>query len=258
MSPSQFPDRRTPLELEHSPRAVAARLGAPPQHSYLRDFVYGAIDGGVTTFAIISGVVGAELSTRIILILGAANLLADGFSMGVSNYLGTRAERQFLERARQIEEEHIDLIPAGEAEEIRTLFRNKGFEGKLLEQVVEVITSDRQVWVDTMLREEWGLALEGASPVKAGLVTFLAFQLAGFVPLAPFTLLFLLNVDHLEQSTVFGFTSLLTGGVFFVIGLLKARFTGERRVQSGIETLLVGGGAATVAYVVGALLRGLG
>ena len=134
---------RTTLEAEHSPAAVAARIGSDGGHWYLRDFVYGAIDGGVTTFAIVSGVVGAELSMRVIVILGFVNLLADGFSMAVSNYLATKADRQIVERARAIEETHIDAIPHGEKEEIREIFRQKGFQADLLEQVVEVVPSDR-------------------------------------------------------------------------------------------------------------------
>jgi vacuolar iron transporter family protein len=257
-TPAHPDDRLTPLQAEHTPLAVAARIGAPPRHSYLRDFVYGAIDGCVTTFAVVAGVIGAALSTRIILILGLANLLADGFSMGVSNYLGTRADRQLLKRARRIEEEHVEEVPHGEIEEIRAIFRQKGFEGDLLERVVEVITRDRRLWIDTMLREEWGLALEGSSPVKAGLVTFVAFLVVGFVPLAPFTLLFVLDVFEADRDTVFWLTALVTGCAFFGIGALKARFTAERPVWAGLETLLVGGGAAVLAYGVGAALRGLG
>ena len=90
---------RRELKETHTPRAVAERLAAPASHSYLRDFVYGAIDGAVTTFAVVSGVAGAELSGAIVLVLGMANLVGDGFSMAASNYLGSRAERQQLGEA---------------------------------------------------------------------------------------------------------------------------------------------------------------
>jgi vacuolar iron transporter family protein len=245
------------LEHDHTPRAVAARIGAAPRHSYLRDFVYGAIDGLVTTFAVVTGVIGAGLPSSVIIILGFANLLADGFSMAVSNYLGTKAERQLLARARGIEERHVDTVPLGETEEIREIFRQKGFEGELLENVVEVITADRRLWVDTMLREEWGLALEGSSPYKAGLATFVAFNLVGFIPLAPFTMLFLFEVVDADRETIFAVTSAVTACAFFAVGALKARFTAESRLHAGLETLLVGGGAAILAYGVGVVLGGL-
>ena len=78
------------LKQDHSPHAIRCRLEAGPQHSYVRDYVYGAIDGAVTTFAIVAGVAGAQLSGGVVVVLGLANLLGDGFSMAVSNYLGTR------------------------------------------------------------------------------------------------------------------------------------------------------------------------
>ena len=89
--------------------------------------------------------------------LGLANVLADGLSMAVSNYLRARADGELLQRFRDMEEAHIDEIPEGEREEIRQIFAGKGFDGPILEQIVTVITKDRRRWVDTMLTEEWGL-----------------------------------------------------------------------------------------------------
>lgn len=105
---------RSGLAADHTPRAVEARIGAAPAQNYLWDFVYGSIDGCVTTFAVVAGVVGANLDATVVLILGFANLIADGFSMAVSNYLGTKAELQTQERAPRIEEMHVEQIPAGE------------------------------------------------------------------------------------------------------------------------------------------------
>jgi len=151
----------------HTPDRVKQRLENGTPQSYLKDMVYGGIDGTITTFAVVSGVVGAELAPGIVVILGLANLFADGFSMAVSNFLGTKAEQQFLHMIRKEEENEIDLIPEGEREEIRQIYAAKGFEGELLEQVVDVITSNEQVWVDTMLLEEHGLLLDGPEPKKA-------------------------------------------------------------------------------------------
>ncbi|MGE3316909.1 MAG: VIT1/CCC1 transporter family protein, partial [Planctomycetaceae bacterium] len=202
-----------------------------------------------------SGVIGAELSTNIVLILGLANLIADGFSMAIGNYLGTKAEQEAIQRARKIEESHVDQIPDGEVEEIRQIFRQKGFEGKLLERAVEVITGDRKLWVETMLKEEWGLSLSPVSPARSGLATFAAFVVVGFVPLFPFTISSLLD---LSDRTAFALSIGFTAVTFFGVGVLKAKYVAESWFRAGFETLLMGGGAAILAYLVGLALRGFG
>ena len=98
------------IEHRHTPDAIAARLEKGPQANYLRDWVFGGIDGAVTTFAIVAGVAGAALSTNVILILGAANLLADGFSMAAGNYSGVKAERDDYERLREMEIRQIKIV----------------------------------------------------------------------------------------------------------------------------------------------------
>jgi len=125
------------------------------------DFIYGSIDGAVTTFAIIAGVVGASLSPGIILILGFANLFADGFSMAAANYQASKARNQFIEMRRKQEEWEIDNLEEQEKEEIREIYKKKGFKDELLEEVVRTITSRRKVWVDTMMKEEVGLIEDG-------------------------------------------------------------------------------------------------
>lgn len=139
------------LEAQHTPQAIRQRFRYGLKHSYLKDFVYGAVDGTVTTFAVVSSVAGTGLSSGIVIILGVANLLGDGFSMAVSNFLATRSEEQLREKARKMEEKHIAYIPQGEREEIRQIFAAKGFSEKELEKVVDIITSNKKQWVDTML-----------------------------------------------------------------------------------------------------------
>ncbi|MDA0832794.1 MAG: VIT1/CCC1 transporter family protein [Planctomycetota bacterium] len=240
------------LQRAHTPVAVFQRLTNNNDRSYLRDFVYGAIDGCVTTFAVVSGVMGAQLSQRVILILGLANLLADGFSMAVGNYLGTKIELQRLLRARKIEEQHVEKIPAGEQEEIRQIFQQKGFEGELLERIVNVITGNRRLWIDTMLREEWGLSLNPSVPFKAAWVTFGAFCIVGFVPLIPYTILSVFIDDAVTQ---FGIACGITLLTFFGIGTLKSKVVEMSWWKAGLETFLIGGIAAGLSYVVGLLLN---
>jgi vacuolar iron transporter family protein len=238
----------------HTPDRVKQRLEDGAPQSYLKDMVYGGIDGTITTFAVVSGVVGAELAVGIVVILGLANLFADGFSMAVSNFLGTKAEQQFLHMMRKEEENEIQLIPEGEREEIRQIYAAKGFEGELLEQVVDVITSNEQIWVDTMLLEEHGLLLVGPEPKRAAWWTFVAFIVAGIVPVAPFIVNLLVDGGI---SAPFLWSSIATAATFFAIGVFKARVVGGSTVKAGIETVVVGGIAAVLAYGVGWLLRGV-
>ncbi len=238
----------------HSVEEISRRLDDGPAQSYLRDFIYGAIDGTVTTFAVVAGVAGAQLGIGVVIILGLANLLADGFSMAVSNYLGTRAERQQRDQARKREYEHLRIYPEGEREEIRQIFARKGFEGDELETAVSVITSDVERWVDTMLVEEHGLSLVHPDPRKAATTTFVAFFLVGAVPLLPYLASWLFGLDIAQP---FFWSGLGAGAAFFLVGCMKGRYVEQAWYSSGFETLLVGGGAAGLAYAVGLLLRDL-
>jgi VIT1/CCC1 family predicted Fe2+/Mn2+ transporter len=236
----------------HAPHAIKERLETPPSQSHLRDFIYGGIDGTVTTFAVVAGVAGAKLSATIVIILGVANLLADGFSMAVSNLLATRAERQERQLARSEEEHEIRVMPEGEREEIRQIFAMKGFSGEELDRIVEVITADPAVWVDTMMVEELGYGRAHPEPWQAAASTFMAFVAVGFVPLSVF-LLELVSPSLI--STPFLWSSLLTGIAFFIVGAMKSRFVAQRWWLAGTETLAVGGVAAGIAFALGAFLQ---
>ncbi|AGY91792.1 hypothetical protein SPICUR_04025 [Spiribacter curvatus] len=237
------------LEHSHHPEDIRNRLEAGRSTSYLRDAILGGIDGCVTTFAVVASVAGAGLPGLIAFSLGLSSLIADGFSMGVSNYQGVKSDRDALEQARETENSHIRHVPDGEREEIRQIFARKGFEGDVLEEIVDTISADESLWVDTMLREEHGLDLEGAEPVRAALWTFGAFVLVGAIPLVPFVLP-IVGVD-----LAFAVSSVLTALTFFGIGFVKGVMLGEGQFRSGLETLLMGGGAAIIAYLVGGVFE---
>jgi VIT1/CCC1 family predicted Fe2+/Mn2+ transporter len=235
------------LEHSHTPSAIAKRLHHGPHVSYLRDWVYGGIDGTVTTFAVMAGVVGANLSAGIVIILGLANLLADGFSMAAVHFTGTKAERDEYEQLRHMEERHVALVPEGEREEVRQIFRAKGFDGEALETAVNVITKHREQWIDTMMAEEHGLPATIRSPLKAALMTFIAFVLCGSLPLLPYAL----ELQSPEIPSV-----VMAGASFFSIGSLRSRWSPAPWWRAGIETFAIGMVAAGVAYLVGYLLKG--
>jgi len=232
------------LEHGHTPEAISARLNRGPRSNYLRDWIYGGIDGAVTTFAIVAGVVGADLSAAVVLLLGFANLLADGFAMAASNYTATKAERDDYDRIIGIERKHIALVPEGEREEVRQIFAAKGFAGGDLERIVGVITADLALWAKTMAVEEYGLSPTPRSPIFAALSTFAAFILCGLVPLVTY-----LSPGGLAACVV------ATGAAFFGVGAIKSRWSRARWWKSGLETFAIGLSAAVVAFAVGYGLR---
>ena len=236
------------LEHGHHPPEIARRLAEGPRVSYLRDWVYGGIDGTVTTFAVVAGVVGAALSPRGLLILGAANLIADGFSMAAANFSGSRAEIEEYEHVRLMEERHVEIAPEGEREEVRQIFRAKGFEGEALDAAVSVITEKRERWIETMMTEEHGLPPINRSPAEAAFATFLAFIVCGSIPLLPFVIGLPATVT---ASTI------MTGLTFFSIGSMRSRWSPAPWWRAGLETFAIGMSAAAMAYVVGVVLGGL-
>ncbi len=239
-----MPDRF--LEHSHDPKKIAERLARGPSVSYLRDWVYGGIDGAVTNFAIVAGVIGADLSSRVVLILGIVNVLADGFSMAAANFSSTRTEIEEYQLTRRMEERHIDVNPAGEREEIRQIFESKGFSGRDLDRVVDIITSDRERWIATMMADEHGIPAIQRSPIKSALTTFWAFLICGLVPIFPFAF---------GMTNAFLISTIMTAIVFFAIGSIRSSWSPKSWWLAGLETLAIGLIAAGVAYAAGDFLR---
>jgi VIT1/CCC1 family predicted Fe2+/Mn2+ transporter len=220
---------------------------------YLGEFVYGGIDGSITTFAVVAGAAGAGLDSPVVIILGFANLFADGFAMSVGSYLSTKSEQENYQKHRQIEYWEIENIPTKEREEIREIYSAKGFEGAILEEIVRTITADKDRWVDVMMKEELEMTPESKSPLAMGGVTFLSFILFGFIPLLVFVLDYLKWLP--KETNLFFYSSFLTGMVFILIGYLKALVTQTKKIRSVTETFLLGAAAAALAYYVGHILE---
>ncbi len=236
----------TQLEHSHHPEHIAERLATGPRASYIRDWVYGGIDGAITTFAIVAGAIGADLESRYVLILGIANILADGLSMAAANYFGTRTEIEEYEHVRSMEERHLDAHPEGEREEVRQIFEAKGFAGRDLDRAVNVITAERERWIATMMAEEHGLPPVNRSATHSALATFAAFVLCGMVPVTPFVL----GLPHAAWLA-----AAMTAATFFAIGSIRSKWSPKMWWRAGMETLLIGLAAAGVAYLVGDVLH---
>lgn len=238
------PASRNRLEHSHTREAIRQRLTRDSHGSYIRDWIYGGIDGTITTFAIVAGVIGADLPGTVVLVLGLANLVADGFAMGAGNYSATKAELDDYRRLLAIEHKHIALEPGGEREEIRQIFGLKGFAGDELERIVAVISADEELWAKTMAVEEYGLSPAMKSPILAALNTSAAFVLCGAIPLASY-----LAADSLASCVI------ATGLVFFGIGAAKSRWSQAGWARSGLETLAIGMSAAGLSFLIGLGLR---
>lgn len=222
--------------------------------AYLGEAVYGALDGIVTTFAVVAGVEGAQLSSGIVLILGFANLIGDGLSMGVGSYLSNKSRIEYETSEREREKWEVENYPDGEREEIRQIYRKKGFHGDDLERAVEIITSNQDIWLETMMIEELGIIKENNHPFFNGLSTFISFLIAGFIPLLFFVVA--IAVPGLSKYT-FGMSVALTAITLFAVGSLRVLVTQTNWLKSGFEMLIIGGAAASGAYIIGYVLRGL-
>lgn len=240
----------------HTKKAIKDHLSHEHNHEssgrFVGEIVYGAIDGAITTFAVVAGVTGAALSPAIVIILGIANLVADGFSMACSNYLSERANRDFIRRERNREIWEVKHMPAAEREEIRQIMKKKGLKGKTLEKAVSAITSNKKVWVDTMMSEELGLVESDKQPLQTATMTFFGFITIGLIPLLSYLLAIWFP---LFRAHTFFIACVMTFVALFIVGAIKRFVTKKNLWWSAFETVSVGGIAAVIAYSIGHILR---
>lgn len=220
---------------------------------YLGEFVYGGIDGAVTTFAVVSGAVGAGLDNKIIIILGFANLLADGFAMSVGAYLSSKSVKDNYNKHKLIEYWEVEHMPDMERKEVQLIYKNKGFTGHLLDQVVDTITADKDRWVDVMMKDELMMSEESKSPIMMGAVTYVSFIGVGLIPLIIYVWDYIADFS----GNLFVWTSILTSLAFIFIGFLKTYVTQTSKLKGILETLVLGILAALVSYFVGDILEGI-
>jgi vacuolar iron transporter family protein len=243
--------------LAHDPKMIkkAAEEHAGAGSQFIGEMVYGGLDGIITTFAVVSGVAGANLGANIVLILGLANLFADGFSMAVGSYLSTKSEQEYYQRERQREAWEVEHFPDGEKAELLEMYRQQGYSEADAQTLVDIKSKDHKLWVDAMMLEELHMLEDDANPLHNALATLISFIVAGIVPL----LVYLLGLAVPSiMGAAFPIALVLSGLALFGLGAAKVLVTQNNPWRSGLEMLLVGGLAAGVAYAVGALLKGIG
>jgi VIT1/CCC1 family predicted Fe2+/Mn2+ transporter len=221
--------------------------------NYLGEIVYGGIDGAVTTFAVVAGAVGAGLSNGVIIILGFANLLADGFAMSVGAYLSAKSvNAQNINKTKEIEDTKVLTITV-EKEQLRTIYLKKGYTGTLLDAVVDEIEANNISYKNLLEKDNSSKIRDTKSPLKIGFTTYLSFILVGLIPLTVYVWDLLAGFP----GHLFFWTSILTSLAFILIGLLKTHVTQTSKLKGVSETLVLGMIAATVAYYVGDILEAL-
>lgn len=243
--------------LAHTHKAIAQAHehhgGAGSQ--YLGEMVYGGLDGIITTFAVVTGVAGAQLGIPVILILGMANLLADGFSMATGAYLSTKSEQEYYRKEWQREAWEVKHFPEGERMELMDVYRSRGYSDEDASQLVDIQSREPTRWVNAMMLDELGMMKDESHPFTNALVTFGAFVVAGSVPL----LVYLTGlVVPIPEVITFPISLGMSALALFGLGAAKVLVTKLNPLRSGLEMLIVGGLAAVVAYVVGVVLKGIG
>jgi predicted membrane protein (TIGR00267 family) len=213
----------------------------------IRDFILGFQDGLVNILGLVLGVASAVQSTKIVLISGLAATFAESISMAAVAYTSTKAAKEFYESELEREKKEIKEIPHMEVQEIRDIYYKKGFRGKQLEGIVKKITSNKKLWLDTMMAEELRLFPEDyEKPIKSGLLVGISAVIGSLIPIIPF---FLLPV---KLGMVYAL--ILSIIVLFIIGAIKANITIGDWKKSGIEMAVVGTVAALAGYLIGSLL----
>ncbi len=214
----------------------------------VRDIVIGMSDGLTVPFALAAGVSGAGASVKIVVLAGLAEIAAGSIAMGLGGYLAARTDFEHYATEQARENWEIDHLPDKEKEEVADVFRNYGIEEGHIKPIVESMSKKREQWIDFMMRFELGLEPPDPKRARVSALTIgLSYIVGGFIPLSPYILIPSLSMA-LIVSVIVTLIALL------VFGYIKGRFTGTKPVRSGFQTMLVGGLAAGVAFLLARLI----
>ncbi|GMR70202.1 VIT1/CCC1 transporter family protein [Aerococcus viridans] len=218
---------------------------------YVKSMVYGGLDGIITTFAVVSGVTGGALDFQIIIVLGFSNLLADGLSMAVGDYLSSKSENEFISKEIEQHQSNFKYDFQSKLNDFKEYYINKGLTETDASLISETLAKYPEVIEQERINMIFGTAETEAHPMFNALITFFSFILFGFIPLIAYV--FASFSTFLMENT-FIVASILTGLTLFILGAVKSKLTLTKWVRSGMEMLLVGGAAALIAYMIGFIL----
>jgi VIT1/CCC1 family predicted Fe2+/Mn2+ transporter len=214
----------------------------------VRDLIFGANDGLVSTLAFVTGVVGATTDPHFVLLSGIAELFAGTISMGFGSYQSSKSELEVWEKETQRKKVDKGMAPEDEREALIQFYQSEGFTKGEAEAIVKKILADGEPSIHANALEEIGLAPEElGNPLKAGVVCGGSFGLAALVPLLPFAFGALNCTDSLIVSTV------ATLATLFGVGASKTIFSRKNWVRSGLEMMIIGASGAAITYIIGNL-----
>jgi len=217
----------------------------------LKSGVFGAIDGIITTFSVVSGAVGGNLGINVILILGFSNLISDGLSMGLGDFISSQAEYDYSKAEMRREKWEFENYAQGEINEMIDIYRDKGLSVEDATELVTVLAKNKNNFIDTMMVEELGMMPPSPdeSPAKGGLVTFAAFVIFGLIPLIPYVIGQL--VGGASFIGLFGAAIGLVALTLFSLGAITSGFTIHSWYKAGAYMLILGAVAAGSSYFIG-------
>jgi len=222
------------------------------ESNHIRDFVFGFGDGINTSLGIVAGVGGANSSADFIILASLVGMFTGAKAMAVQNYLAVKSQREILESEIKREEFEIETYPEKERLEIEEIYRAKEFDEDLVKQVTDKITSNKKVWLKTMLTEELELNLDiVGNPIKGAFIMFVSFIIGGVLPILPY-LLSRSGFIPIQFSLWIAIAISLTSS--FLIGAKKAKLAKKNWVKGGVEMSGLGTGIALLGYGIGAEL----
>lgn len=226
------------------------------ESNYIRDVVFGFGDGVNTSLGIVAGIGGATVGVDIVILAAIIGMFTGAKAMAVQNYLAVKSQIEILQSEIKREEYEIENTPEKEREEIVEIYKAKGFAGEELSMVVNKITSNKGVWLKTMLTEELGLNLEIlGSPIKGAIVMFISFLVGGILPILPY---FIVKTGLINNFTALLIAISISLTSSFVIGAIKGRLAKKSWIKGGLEMSLLGTGIALLGYGIGSEMNNLG
>ena len=214
----------------------------------IRDIVIGMSDGLTVPFALAAGLSGAVSTTVLVVTAGLAEIAAGSIAMGLGGYLAARTDREHYQSEEARERREIVELPERERQEVEDIVRTWGIDGEAMDKAVTAITKDHEKWLDFMMKYELGL--ETPDPKRArnsSLTIGISYIVGGLIPLSPYIFI------HLPSHALW-VSVIATLAALFIFGWVKGKFTGAKPVKSALQTMLVGGIAAFVAYAVAKLI----